>query len=192
MDDQIPHRKLVRHFNLPGHAHELTFSCYKRLPLLDDDARRRLLSRSINAAMDGHRFALLAFVYMPEHLHLLVFPQQEDSRVESLLYAIKRPFSFRVKQQLLALHDPLLAQLTIRERPGKETFRFWQEGGGYDRNITSIDAIHVAADYIHLNPVRRGLCESAQDWKWSSLKAHQHEGWKHDPDLPVVKLPSLG
>jgi putative transposase len=127
---------------------------------------------------------------MPEHVHLLVFPEQADSRVESLLYAIKRPFSFRVKQQLLSLNDPLLAHLTIRERPGKETFRFWQEGGGYDRNITSVDAIHVAADYIHLNPVRRDLCSSAEQWKWSSLKTHQ--GLAQDPDLPVVKLPWLG
>src|ERR1051325_11603932 len=153
MNEEVRHRKRVRHYNLPGHAHELTFSCYQRRPLLDDDHRRCLLSQSIDAAMQGHHFALIAFVYMPEHVHLVVFPEQPDSRVESLLYAIKRPFSFRVKQQLIAYNDPLLARLTIRERPRKETFRFWQEGGGYDRNITSMEAIEVAADYLHLNPV---------------------------------------
>ena len=41
------HRKRVTHFNEPGHYHELTFSCFRRLPLLIDDAYRVLLSHSI-------------------------------------------------------------------------------------------------------------------------------------------------
>jgi len=32
-----PHRKRVKSFNIPGDAHELTFSCYRRLPLLSRD-----------------------------------------------------------------------------------------------------------------------------------------------------------
>ncbi len=60
------HRKRVRHYNEPGHCHELTFSCYRRMPLLTDDDWREKLSRSIDRAMDRHAFALVAFVYMPE------------------------------------------------------------------------------------------------------------------------------
>jgi putative transposase len=46
--------------------------------------------------------------------------------------------------------------------------RFWQPGGGYDRNITSIETLHAMIDYIHANPVRRGLVTRAEDWQWSS------------------------
>ena len=45
---------------------------------------------------------------------------------------------------------------------------FWQRGGGYDRNVTEPSTLEKMMEYIHLNPVRRGLVEQATDWKWSS------------------------
>ena len=48
--------------------------------------------------------------------------------------------------------------------------RFWQPGGGYDRNITSTLALRAAIEYIHANPVRRGLVARAEDWEWSSAR----------------------
>ena len=45
---------------------------------------------------------------MPTHVHLLTFPDAEASSIDQLLRAIKRPFSFRVKQQLEASGSPLL------------------------------------------------------------------------------------
>ena len=56
----------------------------------------------------------------------------------------------------------------IRERPGKMSFRFWQKGPGYDRNLNNPKTLLAAIDYLHLNPVRRGLCDRAVDWPWSS------------------------
>ena len=50
----------------------------------------------------------------------------------------------------------------------KLTFRFWQRGGGYDRNMTDRKAIHSSIQYIEANPVRSGLVEKPEDWKWSS------------------------
>ena len=42
--------------------------------------------------------------------------------------------------------------------------RFWQPGGGYDRNITSSEALRAMIDTIHANPVRRGLVARVEDW----------------------------
>jgi putative transposase len=183
-------RKKVQHFDEPGHVHELTFSCFHRLPLLHDVQRCKLLSQAINSACTHHHFRLLGFVYMPEHVHLLVYPDNDNrSRIDELLYAIKRPFSFRVKKLLEEGADPLLHQLTVRERPGKFTFRFWQEGPGYDRNFTSPPAIDAAINYIHMNPVRRNLVEDPSQWRWSSWSSYQLAGTS-DPDLPVAhRLP---
>ena len=124
------HRKRVTHFNEPGHYHELTFSCFRRLPLLTDDVCRVLLSQSIEQAMNRHHYGLVAFVYMPNHVHLLTLPDAEASGIEHLLRAIKRPFSFRVKQQLEVSGSQLIPLFTVRQRPGVMTFRFWQEGLG--------------------------------------------------------------
>jgi putative transposase len=135
-------------------------------------------------AVRSHDFRLVAFVFMPEHVHLLVYPTIHEPRLDLLLKAIKRPFSFRVKQALAAARSPLLGELTVRERPGVERFRFWQEGGGYDRNLRTESAVLGSIDYIHLNPVRRGLCERAVEWKWSSAGHYYTQDGATDPDLP--------
>ena len=134
---KAPHgrRKRVRHYHDPGHIHELTFSCYHRWPLLTNDVWRGMLAESIDRAMEHHRYRLAAFVFMPEHVHLLIYPQPEADTVAALLKAIKRPFSYRVKQLLIRSQSRLLERLTIRQRPGVMTFRSWQEGPGYDRKM---------------------------------------------------------
>jgi REP-associated tyrosine transposase len=180
------HRKRVKHFHEPGDVHELTFSCYQQRSLLDFHERRVALCESIGNAMTGQQFRLVAFVLMPEHVHLLVYPATSDGEVSKLLAAIKRPFSFRVKKTLQLKNPALLDELTIRERPSKSVFRFWQEGGGYDRNLSSEKTVRAAIDYIHENPVRRGLVSNAREWKWSSARWYAFDGQLLDNDLPTI------
>ncbi|MEM8866288.1 MAG: transposase [Planctomycetota bacterium] len=186
MPGSRPHRKLVKHFDDRDEIHELTFSCYRRLPLLDDQWRRQQLSLSIDRATSKHGWRLAAFVFMPEHVHLLTYPTQSGARVDQLLFAIKRPFSYRVKQQFTRSGDSLLRELTIRQRPGKKTFRFWQEGRGYDRNVRTEQVVLAAIDYLHLNPVRRGLAGRAVDYRWSSARWYVSEGAEVSPELPKL------
>ena len=54
-----------------------------------------------------------------------------------------------------------LARVTVR----RVRQRFWQPGGGYERNITSTEASRAMIDYIRANPVRRGLVARAEDWQ---------------------------
>ena len=93
------------------------------------------MTESIDKALKRHGFVLHAFVYMPDHIHLLVRSRKKDSKIERLLFGIKRPFSFRVKRNFADHASPLLKQLMIQGRPGKNVFRFWQAGLGYDRNL---------------------------------------------------------
>ena len=185
-----PPRKLVRHFNEPGDLHELTFSCFHRKQLLISDAWRSQLARSIDRAGELQRFELIAFVFMPEHVHLLVRPLQAKPDIDKYLWAIKQPFSRKIKSLLVQEKAPLLQELTIRERPGKLTFRFWQEGPGCDRNLYTEKAILGSIDYLHRNPVERTLCVRAIDWKWSSASRYILPDEPPDPDLPkIFKLP---
>src|SRR4051812_33312358 len=163
-----PHRKLVKHFHEPGDLHELTFSCYKRQPLLTNDIWRDKLASCIDVAGEEYEVQLAAFVFMPEHVHLLVVPTGHEPAIDRSLARIKQPFSKWVKQQLIQAQSILFDRLTVEERPGKTCFRFWQEGPRYDRNLTTPAAIEAAIEYIHMNPVRRGLVRRAVDWKWSS------------------------
>lgn len=182
-----PHRKRVRHFQHHGHLHELTFSCYRRMPMLTNDEWQTILARSLQAACTNEGFGLVAFVFMPEHIHLLVVPLAPTSNVSRLLARTKQPASKQIKKLLVEANSKLVETLTVRERPGKYCFRFWQEGPGFDRNIFSPEAISASIDYIHLNPVKRGLCSKAVDWKWSSARFYVSNST--DSDLPTLTRP---
>ena len=180
------YRKRIHHYHEPEHARELTFSCYKQMPLLTNDVWRQMLAQSIDRAAEGHRYRLAAFVFMPDHVHLIVYPVDGADGIDALLKAIKRPFSYRIKQILAASRSPLLDTLTVRQRPGVMTFRFWQEGPGYDRNLVKVHTTLDSIDYLHNNPVRRGLVESAVDWKWSSARYYLNDPPTQEPDGPQI------
>src|SRR3990170_2202720 len=74
MTRHLERRKQVRHYHDPGHVHELTFSCYQRWPLLTNDPWRLMLAETINRAIPRHGYRLTAFVFMPEHGHLIADP----------------------------------------------------------------------------------------------------------------------
>jgi len=84
-----PHRKLVKHYHEPGDLHEFTFSCYHQLPLLTNDIWRQQLARSIDAAGEECEIELAAFVFMPDHVHLLVVPTGPDPAIDRYLARIK-------------------------------------------------------------------------------------------------------
>ena len=67
-------RKLRRSVNEPGHAHELTFSCYHNLPLLSNDPTRLWLLDALRQARAKLDLELWAYVIMPEHIHILLLP----------------------------------------------------------------------------------------------------------------------
>src|SRR5712692_7397102 len=81
-----------------------------------------------------------------------------------------RELTFSCYRHYLKCNAPeWLARVTVRE--GRRLrHRFWQPGGGYDRNITSSAALRAMIDYIPANPVRRGLVARAEDWEWSSAR----------------------
>ena len=63
-----------------------------------------------------------------------------------------------------------LEKLTVVRHDGACERRFWQAGGGYDRNVVEVTTALKIIEYIHRNPVRRGLVERPEDWPWSSAR----------------------
>jgi len=111
-------------------------------------------------------FKLFAWVMMPEHVHLLVAPG-EGQTVSSLLMALKRPVSTRLLAAWDAAGDGRLSMAMMKDG----SRRFWQAGGGYDRNVVDGPELMEKIRYIHENPVRRGLVTRAEEWDWSSARA---------------------
>lgn len=159
------HRR--RSFDEPGHAHELTFSCYRRYAFLESERTCEWLAQAIDEGRRRWDFDLWAYVFIPEHVHLIVRPRGTDTLVSAILKAIKQPVGRRAFLYLDALASDWLPRLT-RKRNGRVERLFWQPGGGYDRNLLEPRTLAASLTYIHLNPVRRGLVERAHEWRWSS------------------------
>ena len=184
MDSPRRHRRR-QNFNEPGHAHELTFSCYHGYPFLKADRCCEWLIDAIDAARDELDFAVWAYAFMPEHVHLIVWPSQEKYDIAEIRSGIKLPVSRRAVAFLRRESPKWLDRITVRK--GRELrHQFWQKGGGYDRNIAEPRTLQRMIDYIHLNPVRRRLVEQARDWTWSS--AAWFEGVAESP-LRLDQLP---
>lgn len=105
------HQKRVRHYHEPGDLHELTFSCYQRMPLITNDVWRKLLCQSIDRAVERWSYRLIAFVLMPEHLHLLVLPTTKMVEVDRLLSAVKRPTSIEIASALAIQASPVAPKI---------------------------------------------------------------------------------
>lgn len=154
-------------FNVTGHAHELTFSCYRRYPFLRADRCCQWLAAAITTARQRHNFAVWGFVFMPDHVHLIILPRNEHYSISRILESIKRPVGSEAIRYLESVSSPWLARLT-RQRGQRTERLFWQSGGGYDRNITSPRTLLRMLDYLHENPVCKGLAIRSEDWFWSS------------------------
>ncbi|MEI7575404.1 MAG: transposase [Armatimonadota bacterium] len=139
--------------DIPGHSHMLTFSTRKRSPHLLNEQICLWLAGAISKAGTTQGFTVLAYVFMPDHVHLLIRPSRETYKIADILKSIKQGVSRR------ALIAGLIQDV------------LWEPGGGHDRNIFTEEARANAINYIHFNPVRKGLCSDIMEYRWSSARS---------------------
>jgi putative transposase len=82
----------LKRYYLEGSIHFITFSCYRRQPHLGTAARRDLFLRVLEQARRRYDFAVLGYVVMPEHVHLLLtMPSRGDPSV--VMKVVKERFT---------------------------------------------------------------------------------------------------
>ena len=115
----------------------------------DDDFHdyRELLAEAVQAS----EAKVWAYCFMPNHVHLIVVPSDSDGLRRTFANAHRRYARF----------------INARHR---WTGHLWQGRFG----AVVMDETHLmhAARYVALNPVRARLSERAEDWPWSSARAH--------------------
>ncbi|MEQ8771005.1 MAG: hypothetical protein RIB60_10915 [Phycisphaerales bacterium] len=112
-------------------------------------------------------FRVIAWVIMRDHVHLILLP--DAGQIGPILRGIKQGFGQRMIHRWRECGAQVLTQMTDPQG----TTRFWQRGGGYDRNVRDLGELREKIRYIHTNPVRRGLAERETDWAWSSARDYQ-------------------
>jgi putative transposase len=161
--------------------HFLTFSCYRRLPFLRNDAHCDLFLKILERVRQRYRLVVLGYVVMPEHVHLLVSePQREtlSTVIQALKLGVARSIQCSGGGSIVAA-APRSRKTgeTLRQAQGrlwgtpvsrKPANRFWQ-ARFYDFNVWTEKKRIEKLRYIHRNPVTRGLVASSEQWRWSRL-----------------------
>ncbi|MFT3683948.1 MAG: hypothetical protein QM783_03300 [Phycisphaerales bacterium] len=183
-------RKRMKRRDEPNSIRFVTASCNHRLNLFGSDGLRDIFVESLAAARARYRFELFAWVLMPNHFHLLVRPRRVPlgrpvKPLAPVLASIKQGVSQRVIPRWKELDAPILPRLLDSDG----SVRFWQPGGGFDRTVRDLTEFTKEVQYIHRNPVKRGLVSKPEDWRWSSV--HWWMGARDGVvvcDLPPGKL----
>jgi len=171
-------------FQHSGQTHFVTFCCYYRRRLLTTDASRRIFETALERVRRSFKLQVYGYVVMPEHVHLLPSEPAQDTLADAL-----KSLNQGVSRRLIGNAE-----------------HFWQKRY-YDFNIRNYPQFVEKLRYIHCNPIKRGLCERAEDWEWSS-SCHYATGCEGRVEIesewtarkreraagrlcPVVELPHL-
>ena len=141
-------RGLVR-YQQCGDFHFLTFSCYHRHAYLGMAQARELFEDALERVRCNYCLVVAGYVVMPEHVHLLV-SEPRKSTLARAVQALKLSVARR-----------------RNERP------FWQ-ARYYDFNVHSSAKVSEKLQYMHQNPVKRGLVAHPEDWPWSSYRHYSN------------------
>jgi putative transposase len=176
----------LHRYDVPGHTHFLTFSCYRRLGFFWHDSIKQIAVDGLKHLQVRFRICVVGYVIMPEHVHLLLYPhprgELRPSPVSTLLHAYKRFVAVAGKKRLQALASeqvglwsaPLSRWLAARQP-------FWQTRG-YDFNVDRGETLLEKLNYCHKNPLTRRLVGRAEDWPWSSYRYYE---WGDDAVLAM-------
>src|SRR5258708_4821978 len=148
-----------------GDLHFITWSCYRRRPLLGTPQRRNLLLTVLEEVRRRYQFVVVGYVVMPEHIHLLISEPQVKNP-STVLQALKLGFARRVVAHSKRKHNPEQGGLFDH---GLQ--HIWQKRF-YDFNVWTEHKRIEKLRYMHRNPVKRGLVASPELWDWSSFRAY--------------------
>jgi len=135
-------------------------TCYLRNPELAD-----LVAGAIRF-FEGQRYELRAWMVMPNHAHVVVWPMAGHT-LSDILHSWKSYTSHEINKRLPTKVVP-----------------FWQ-GESYEHLIRDDEDLHRCCHYTLMNPVNAGLCTRPEDWKWSSGHVAQPSPAASSSTVPV-------
>lgn len=136
---------------LPGIPHHVTQRGNRREQAFFEDGDYALYLDLLAAASIQHGVEIWSYCLMPNHVHIIAVPRDEDGLARTFRY----------------VHRHYTGYVNARMRV---TGHLWQ---GRFSSVAMDEAHFVAAlRYVALNPVRAGLARRADDWAWSSVHAH--------------------
>ena len=136
---------------VPGHPHHVTQRGNGRARTFFGDDDYALYRDLLAAHCREAEVEVWAWCLMPNHVHLVLVPSDPDG----------------LRRALARVHRRYAGIVQARR---KRSGHFWQ--GRFGAVVMDEEHLAAAVRYVSLNPVRARLVERAQDWRWSSTRAH--------------------
>ena len=158
----------------------LTAVSKNRLPVFRKDEIKNIVCQAIDEARRSAGFLLLAYVVMLDHLHTLVGSELKPSKVEQYINGIvsRRVIDFLKTNG----HTRSLEKLRRADRARNYRYSLWDHHPNA-KLLTHEDIVLQKVNYIHQNPVRAGLVEKAEDYRWSSVRCWARKPLGNEPLL---------
>jgi putative transposase len=141
----------IKRFFIPDSIVFVTLVTKDRKPLFSDNNSNKIFRETLEKVQNHHPFDLIAYVILPDHIHLLIKPHKKEGNFASIVHSIKRNFTINYKGALETT----------------EEFHAWQPGY-WDHIIRDESDFQRHVDYIHWNPVKHGNVSSPEEWANSS------------------------
>ncbi len=136
---------------VPGYPHHVTQRGNRRMKTFFSQEDYQYYLDLVAEAKQRVGAEVWAYCLMPNHVHLVVVPDEEDS--------LARLFGF--------VHRHYTRRINFRE---KWKGHLWQER--FHSFVMDENYLLATVRYTELNPVRANLCRLPEDWHWSSAKPH--------------------
>ena len=127
-------QRLRRRYGL-GQLHFITCSCYRRMPLLGTQRARQLFLMALSEVRERYDFALIGYVVMPEHIHLLI-SEPNVGNPSTVMQVLKQRVSRAMHRRRRRAR--LEQKWLWDEAPVRKYQPFWQRRF-YDFNVWSAE-----------------------------------------------------
>jgi REP element-mobilizing transposase RayT len=161
------------HFDIEGSIYFVTTRLEERRnPLTDHEIK--IVQSTILDMVIRKELMLYAYVIMLNHLHVLIKPLKNG--ISKTMQLLKGRASRQINTLKEAEASPTLHSSKRVILPGRGDFsrstHVWQKGF-FDFTIMTDKKFREKFNYIHYNPVKRGLVEKAEDYKYSSATRYK-------------------
>lgn len=156
---QEPIRARIRRLYIPNVLYFIVAVVRGRRPVFAEESNVELLRQTMRRVKEIHPFAMRAYVFLPEHLHLLI-QALGSTTISEVLHSIQRNFTLNYKQAHGIRHKTSL----------------WQHGF-WDHVIRDEQDLADHFHYIHYNPVKHGRVSRPEGYAHSSFHEYVKRGW---------------
>jgi putative transposase len=158
----------------------LTSVAKDRLPIFRTDAIKEIACKALDEARKSGKFALNAYVIMPDHLHVITDSARSS---EDTLRFINGIMSHRIIVHLKERgYENSLQKLRQETKRKRYRHSLWDHHPN-TRLLLTERMLMERTHYLHENPVRAGLVERAEDYRYSSVRCWNGKPLEDEPLL---------